>query len=885
VSSLGGVQNMFYGATSFNAPIGKWKLKSITNMENMFREATAFNQDISSWDVSNITQMKGLFQDATSFNQNIRNWKLNDKLPKSPTIFKDAKAFNIKEYNPFLNKKREVDTSTANLSPEDKKTISKIKKLLIDRDFEKIDLGLELLISLNNLKLFETLLHDCKIGPNFSSLIPNKFFTGSGPAQPYLDYALINIIANAPQEAKIDDSLLLKNIFSPDTGKISFNDISNSELRDFLVRSIDKFTSLTSVDVSLDSSKGHNYEELFANNNITDLTVSGDPSNLKWLNNFSQLKVLIFKVYTVAENLDDYENFKYLENLEELTFHSSRFEHLDFLAECKKLKKLNLSISYNSYLNDVKLENIDFLNKLQQLEELVISGLSSSYVDVGLEALKNCSQIKILTLDIKEEGANQLKFLNKCKSLEVLNLTSYKDFNLFGKISTIQMLSGLKSLKSISVGNLGQYATVENLTGALPFNFFGINDSLMTDLEFKESKSPILKGHKLRVGENQISKVDGYFYHENNVNSSLEKSKLSADDKKVLSEVKKNLLSRDYNLIDDGVKKLSSLNNHLLFENLLDGCSISETRPNYFELNTNKNFTGSGPAQPYLNYALFQVLANLPEETNVVNSLLINQNTYLDTKVFNLNELYSQFISLDKFPFLESLKIDFKIFEIMNEGANPDITRENWFKNSNLKKLDISNFSGSFKFLKNLKDLESLSLEFGFYEYDFIEYFKFLENIKTLNLTNINYSSYNESLKDLDFLKNFKKIKSLNITLNGGYGSSENVESLDVIKNFNALESLVLRGIPTEINLDFLLDCKGLKFLILDFNNNNNETINLECLKNCSLLEKLILNNIGEINIEGKISDINQLNELENLRTLKIKDIIISGINDKVFIK
>ena len=213
----------------------------------------------------------------------------------------------------------------------------------------------------------------------------------------------------------------------------------------------------------------------------------------------------------------------------------------------------------------------------------------------------------------------------------------------------------------------------------------------------------------------------------------------------------------------------------------------------------------------------------------------------------------------------------------------PEITRENWFKNSNLKKLDISNFSGSFKFLKNLKDLESLSLEFGFYKYDFIEYFKFLENIKTLNLTKINYSSYNDVLKDLDFLKNLKKIKSLNITLNQGYGSSKNVESLDVIKNFNSLESLVLRGIPSEINLDFLLDCKGLKFLILDFNNNN-ETINLECLKNCSVLEKLILNNIGELNIEGKISDINQLNELENLRTLKIKDIVISGINGKVFI-
>ncbi len=68
------------------------------------------------------------------------------------------------------------------------------------------------------------------------------------------------------------------------------------------MRSIDKFTSLTSVDVSLDSSKGHNYEELFANNNITDLTVSGNLSNLKWLNKFSQLKVLIFKVYAESQH-------------------------------------------------------------------------------------------------------------------------------------------------------------------------------------------------------------------------------------------------------------------------------------------------------------------------------------------------------------------------------------------------------------------------------------------------------------------------------------------------------------------------------------------------------------------------------------------------------
>jgi len=171
---LAGFKGMFYGATSFNSPIGKCKLSSnSTSMENMFREATAFNQDISSWDVSNVTQMKGLFQDATSFNQDLINWKLNEKLPKSRTMFQGATAFNIKEYSPFLNlktktKRVNVATQAANslgieLTADDKKTISKIKKLLTARDLEQIDLGVELLRSLQKTEVYETLLFGCKI--------------------------------------------------------------------------------------------------------------------------------------------------------------------------------------------------------------------------------------------------------------------------------------------------------------------------------------------------------------------------------------------------------------------------------------------------------------------------------------------------------------------------------------------------------------------------------------------------------------------------------------------------------------------------------------------------------------------------------------------------
>ena len=40
--------------------------------------------------------------------------------------------------------------------------ISKIRKLITSRDFEKIDLGIQLLISLNNISLFEAFLNGVK---------------------------------------------------------------------------------------------------------------------------------------------------------------------------------------------------------------------------------------------------------------------------------------------------------------------------------------------------------------------------------------------------------------------------------------------------------------------------------------------------------------------------------------------------------------------------------------------------------------------------------------------------------------------------------------------------------------------------------------------------
>ena len=77
VSNVTNMVSMFYSASSFNQPIGNWNVSNVTNMINMFDNATSFNQPIGNWNASNVTNMAGMFRNATSFNEPIGNWVLN----------------------------------------------------------------------------------------------------------------------------------------------------------------------------------------------------------------------------------------------------------------------------------------------------------------------------------------------------------------------------------------------------------------------------------------------------------------------------------------------------------------------------------------------------------------------------------------------------------------------------------------------------------------------------------------------------------------------------------------------------------------------------------------------------------------------------------------
>ena len=76
VSSVTDMNQLFYGASSFNGDISSWDVSNVTNMEYMF-SASSFNSDISSWDVSNVTDMSQMFELAVNFNGDISSWDVS----------------------------------------------------------------------------------------------------------------------------------------------------------------------------------------------------------------------------------------------------------------------------------------------------------------------------------------------------------------------------------------------------------------------------------------------------------------------------------------------------------------------------------------------------------------------------------------------------------------------------------------------------------------------------------------------------------------------------------------------------------------------------------------------------------------------------------------
>ena len=337
------------------------------------------------------------------------------------------------------------------LSSEVKKTFSKIKKLLLSRDIDKIDLAIELFISLNNTELYNTLLDGCKLETIDSSepyhfeskLRTNKIFTGTGPAQPLLNYALMNIIASVPtdQNIKIHESIIIKNIHRLNISTIIGFNNNYDRFNQFF--EIDKFTYVKKIIIDFSKFENINFLDYLKNECVKEFTAMNVTGSLKWLNNFNNLKVLKLSP-SWNDQVQDHEVFNSLINLEELEIRCSN--DITFLENCIKIKKLKLNISAA-----VSTINIDALKYLINLEELeIIDTTKQEMQTFNASVLSSCKKLNKLiyrtemdrveeengryfslkTIDMRLcQVENVLKNIRQCEKLESLSIFTKSDYN------------------------------------------------------------------------------------------------------------------------------------------------------------------------------------------------------------------------------------------------------------------------------------------------------------------------------------------------------------------------------------------------------------------------------------------------------------------------
>ena len=303
-------------------------------------------------------------------------------------------------------------------STELRQYVSKIKKLLTQRDYSVIDSGIELARSLDNPAVFEELLKGCTTKKG--QLIRNKIFTGTGPAQPYLNHALLGMIAYAPEDCTaavtLRQSVTRLAMVLSSTGPLA------------------KFKNLKSLDLT-GSEDLQDLDGLTNCTKLTELDLGGSESlqNVDGLTNCAKLTSLNLNDCTSLHNIDG------LANCTELTSLSlgdcGSLHNIDGLANCPKLTSL--------WLGDCgSLQNVDGLVNSTKFTELCLQDCKFLQ---NIDGLANCANLKELSL-------------YRCSSLQTVdslaNCTQLAHLDLYDCIS-LQNVDGLANLPKLAFLNMG----------------------------------------------------------------------------------------------------------------------------------------------------------------------------------------------------------------------------------------------------------------------------------------------------------------------------------------------------------------------------------------------------------------------------------------------
>lgn len=327
------------------------------------------------------------------------------------------------------------------LNKEEKQNVAKIKKLIRTRDFEKIEMGIELVRSINNPKIYDELLGNVEYTFDQWSGSFKHDWKGAGPDEYYFQTAILGLLNFSPKGSKgfeIRDSVKILRIrgevvsgHSYTPSKVYAKYLSNFSNLKFL--KLDRFEEIIG------------FEEIYA------LPIEG--LEIAWCD--------------LLPNHDEKWGFKKLKILLLDLPKKEKVDHLDFLSNLLTIETLKVQATFSAKSPDFSNEGLKFLQKLKYLET---SGLGYNNVD-ALGNLKNLNYVKL-----SEDNLSDISGLTSSENLEFIDLCYSKN------LDNISSLSKLKNIKLIDVSST-QISSLKGLENSVDIHGVKAVDTPIKNLD------------------------------------------------------------------------------------------------------------------------------------------------------------------------------------------------------------------------------------------------------------------------------------------------------------------------------------------------------------------------------------------------------------------
>ena len=296
--------------------------------------------------------------------------------------FKIAEFYKLPNQNEISNLLKQLKATKS--TEVSKKELSNIKKLLQSRDLDVVISGVDLVESLNNEALCNALLEG--IGYDGNTIVPNRIFEGTGPAQPYLNTAMMGVLCSAVKYASWADFVSKISMFEM---KIIVLDYLSclKNVQSLKVKGVSK----SAVLLNLPELRSFVWQSMDWSSDVPKMSKA---FNLNVFQNSVKLEKFVVEI--PLDITGDFERFSSFTNLKELDFIGIRENQINtirHLSGCKSLETLRIQFD-KSVIGGIS--DLEGLNDLIELKRLTIC--NTVIKDTGaIRNLKNIEYLEILS--------------------------------------------------------------------------------------------------------------------------------------------------------------------------------------------------------------------------------------------------------------------------------------------------------------------------------------------------------------------------------------------------------------------------------------------------------------------------------------------------------